>query len=977
MTKAPTQAAVQVALRIRPLNDRDRAQPRFASLSENDVLNVQDKNVHVVSQGKIFHFDQVFKPSCSQSDIFLTVGDKLVRHFVDGYNVTILAYGQTSSGKTYTMGTAQYSGGVEHEGIVPRAVDLLFDLLASPSSARSTPPPSSQLPSSSLSFGRSRMRPPRSTASSATTPPTTPPASITQQHQTRRHTVKVSFVEIYNEELIDLLNPALPSERPPITIREDVKGQIYWTGVKEMTVHNADDVMTYLQQGTLNRATGATDMNEKSSRSHAILSISLKQEKWMPRTKRGGANHEDGTGITAGDWVITTSKFHFVDLAGSERLKRTAAEGDRRKEGININAGLSALGNVISVLGDPSKKHAHIPYRDSKLTRLLQDSLGGNATTLMIACASPAEYNLPETINTLQYASRARNIKNKLEKNEIEEWMTTDDVDMLRNMILTLKTELKKGGGGHPHGGGSGAMTPLDTGSPILSGASGDFDQIFQEQRNMIADLQRQVEELDREASFTRQRNQVVEEELSRLKNVGFKDIVEEVGEEYEKTISSLESQLAMARAALNHSDFMFEEQQTKTEQYEIVMEDQEKRIEELERRLRRSSTAKETVTHDDNSAFVDELKSTIDKFKQAEETTEMHILDLSRKLDTTEETNEKLQKQLEAILRNKDSQQKEYEAKLLSMTVELDKLKSNNNNTPEDGRSTTITSTDEKEERRVLHQQVARLQENVIALQTQAEQRELTSQKQIEALQDQLEQALDDKDTMMMAHQEELNRIKQSVLSEDEEQVKSLSITSVAGPNTTSTAPLGSATDFKLFSNQYVQLHDSYTSQVERLDIALDKTRMLLSSKTEMMMVSRKNATVMRRVADLDKQLNSQKLKMEDEMIKFEMNFDDAFQDKDAEGVLQVLAKADHDLELLCNNTLKLEAKLQKTELALQGNSQQQFLKNHHEQRDMEELRHRMDAIKIHPDDLVVMDEKHQRSLLFDQQPQSTKSIC
>ena len=220
-------------------------------------------------------------------------------------------------GKTYTMGTARYHGGVEHEGIVPRAVDLLFDLLATPS-ARSSPPPA---PVSQLSYGRSRMRPPRSSASSgaASTPPITPPASIThQQQQTRRHTVKVSFVEIYNEELIDLLNPALPSERSPITIREDVKGQIYWTGVKEMTVHNADDVLTYLQQGTANRATGATDMNEKSSRSHAILSISLKQEKWIPRTARRAG--QDETGAAAGDWVITTSKFHFVDLAGSERV---------------------------------------------------------------------------------------------------------------------------------------------------------------------------------------------------------------------------------------------------------------------------------------------------------------------------------------------------------------------------------------------------------------------------------------------------------------------------------------------------------------------------------------------------------------------------------------------------------------------------------------------------------------------------------
>jgi hypothetical protein len=122
-----------------------------------------------------------------------------------------------------------------------------------------------------------------------------------------------------------------------------------------------------------------------------------------------------------GSWVETSSKFHFVDLAGSERLKRTGAGGDRMKEGISINAGLLALGNVISALADPAKAQtSHIPYRDSKLTRLLQDSLGGNAFTVMIACVSPIEYNLNESLNTLKYGARARNIKNRAEVNEVE-----------------------------------------------------------------------------------------------------------------------------------------------------------------------------------------------------------------------------------------------------------------------------------------------------------------------------------------------------------------------------------------------------------------------------------------------------------------------------------------------------------------------------------------------------------------------------
>ncbi|KAI8582490.1 hypothetical protein K450DRAFT_170870, partial [Umbelopsis ramanniana AG] len=348
-------------------------------MSEADVLKIQNSSVNVVSHQKTFTFDYVFGPNSTQDEIFVTLASPLIHKFIDGYNVTILAYGQTSSGKTYTMGTAQHgddADDIQNEGIIPRAMSLLFETKFRPLSV----------------------------------------ASALDDMRRNKSSIKVSFVEIYNEDLVDLLNPTPPSERTPVSIREDSKGQIYWSGVRELAVENTNDVLNFLEQGTRNRATGSTDMNEKSSRSHAIFSVTLRQEKWVPSSGSSSpipasqrspspSNGEEG------DWVITHSKFHFVDLAGSERLKRTAAEGDRRKEGININGGLLALGNVISALGDPSKKSTHVPYRDSKLTRLLQDSLGGNATTLMIACVSPAEYNLIETVNTLMYANRARNIR--------------------------------------------------------------------------------------------------------------------------------------------------------------------------------------------------------------------------------------------------------------------------------------------------------------------------------------------------------------------------------------------------------------------------------------------------------------------------------------------------------------------------------------------------------------------------------------
>jgi kinesin family protein 4/21/27 len=228
-----------------------------------------------------------------------------------------------------------------------------------------------------------------------------------------RWQARISFLELYNEELIDLLAPDdAPSNN--LQIREDAQGNIYWFGVREVLVQSAYEVMQQLTLGSEKRRVGATDMNEQSSRSHAIFSISIRQEKdnsgspkneWRRSTPVTSRRSFDASG----DAVVLNSKFHFVDLAGSERLKRTNAVGDRAKEGISINQGLSALGNVISVLGDPAKRGAHIPYRDSKLTRLLQDSLGGNrcilvscvilsSQTVMIACLSPAGLNHAETI---------------------------------------------------------------------------------------------------------------------------------------------------------------------------------------------------------------------------------------------------------------------------------------------------------------------------------------------------------------------------------------------------------------------------------------------------------------------------------------------------------------------------------------------------------------------------------------------------
>lgn len=462
-------------------------------------------------------------------------------------------------------------------------------------------------------------------------------------------------------------------------------------------------------------------MNAKSSRSHAIFSVTLKQEKWVSSSANnkpvptksittrhstlnvkaliGQMEKQAGSATPPaedeqGDWMVVNSKFHFVDLAGSERLKRTAAEGDRRKEGININAGLLALGNVISALSDPSKKSTHVPYRDSKLTRLLQDSLGGNSTTLMIACVSPAEINLTETINTIKYAYRARNIRNKTERNETEEWMTSDNLDHLRTIISKLKVEVKSlksiqrstpsplsssttksmmyangivspssslSDNDHPHPSACPSMSATTT---ITIPESATSLEMFEAQTPlhsndiavMVSDLRRQIEELQNEVTVTRERNQLVERELVQKTDIGgpaFQHLVEPVIEEYEKSISGLESQLAMARAALSHSDQALTEQQEKIDVYQQLQTTEIKSLQELKDRLHialeREKNSEvyclelesqlEKSVHDGqrDQQVLSELREKIIKIKHMDDHTEQYINDLESRLSKAE----------------------------------------------------------------------------------------------------------------------------------------------------------------------------------------------------------------------------------------------------------------------------------------------------------------------------------------------------
>ncbi|MEJ1284894.1 hypothetical protein NN561_015884 [Cricetulus griseus] len=241
--------------------------------------------------------------------------------------------------------------------------------------------------------------------------------------------IKVSYIEVYKEDLRDLLE--LETSMKDLHIREDDKGNTVIVGAKECQVESADEVMSLLESGNAARHTSTTQMNEHSSRSHAIFTISIYQAEKSTEAAENGEWHSHRHIV---------SKFHFVDLAGSERVTKTGNTGERFKESIQINSGLLALGNVISALGDPRRKSAHIPYRDAKITRLLKDSLGGSAKTVMITCVSPSSADFDESLNSLKYANRARNIRNKPTLNFSPE---SDRMDEMEFEIKLLREALQ------------------------------------------------------------------------------------------------------------------------------------------------------------------------------------------------------------------------------------------------------------------------------------------------------------------------------------------------------------------------------------------------------------------------------------------------------------------------------------------------------------------------------------------------------
>ncbi|KAK9280536.1 hypothetical protein L1049_014228 [Liquidambar formosana] len=347
---------VQVLLRCRPLSEEELRVHTPVVISCNEgrrevsaIQNIANKQID-----RTFAFDKVFGPTSQQKDLYDQAVSPIVNEVLEGYNCTIFAYGQTGTGKTYTMegGARKKNGEFPNDaGVIPRAVRQIFDIL---------------------------------------------------EAQNAEYSMKVTFLELYNEEITDLLAVEECSKfiddksKKPIALMEDGKGGVFVRGLEEEIVCTANEIYKILEKGSAKRRTAETLLNKQSSRSHSIFSITIHIKECTPE----------------GEEMIKCGKLNLVDLAGSENISRSGARDGRAREAGEINKSLLTLGRVINALVEHS---GHVPYRDSKLTRLLRDSLGGKTKTCIIATISPSIHCLEETLSTLDYAHRAKNIKNKPE----------------------------------------------------------------------------------------------------------------------------------------------------------------------------------------------------------------------------------------------------------------------------------------------------------------------------------------------------------------------------------------------------------------------------------------------------------------------------------------------------------------------------------------------------------------------------------
>ncbi|CAL5206120.1 unnamed protein product [Lathyrus oleraceus] len=365
-----------VAVRVRPLVSEDSINGSFWKVEDN---RISLHRIHGTPfSGSSYAFDHIFDESSTNSSVYELLTKDIILAALNGFNGTAFAYGQTSSGKTFTM-----NGCETDPGVIPRAVKDIFATIETMSK--------------------------------------------------REFLIRVSYMEIYNEEINDLL----VVENQKLQIHESLERGVFVAGLREEIVNNAEQVLDLIKAGEENRHFGETNMNVRSSRSHTIFRMVIE-------SKGKDFNSSDDSSDDSSNDIVRVSVLNLVDLAGSERIAKTGADGVRLKEGKYINKSLMILGNVINKLSEGSKQKGHIPYRDSKLTRILQPALGGNAKTSIICTVAPEEVHIEETKGTLQFASRASRITNCVQVNEI-----LTDAALLKRQQLEIEELRKKLEGSH------------------------------------------------------------------------------------------------------------------------------------------------------------------------------------------------------------------------------------------------------------------------------------------------------------------------------------------------------------------------------------------------------------------------------------------------------------------------------------------------------------------------------------------------
>ncbi|XP_049914413.1 centromere-associated protein E isoform X10 [Epinephelus moara] len=404
------ESAVKVCIRVRPLIAREESAESEDAEPVHLFWKADKKSIHQIDDGnstKSFSFDRVFTAEETTNQLYQNIAKPLVVSTVEGYNGTIFAYGQTSSGKTFTM-----MGSDRSPGVIPLAVEDVFQTI--------------------------------------------------KNCPKKEFLLRVSYMEIYNETVTDLLVDSW--KRKPLEVRETINKNIYVADLTEELVTSPAQALAWIRKGEKNRHYGKTKMNQRSSRSHTIFRMILES-----RERSDPASGENADG------AIIVSHLNLVDLAGSERASQTGAEGTRFKEGCNINRSLFTLGQVIKKLTDESQK-GFTNYRDSKLTRILQNSLGGNAKTVIIGTITPVA--LDETLSTLQFASTAKKMKNDPHVTEV-----SDDGALLkryRNEIVDLKRRLHEV---------SSVTQTTATEKEVLSQLLQEKDQLQREQEDRIKNL--------------------------------------------------------------------------------------------------------------------------------------------------------------------------------------------------------------------------------------------------------------------------------------------------------------------------------------------------------------------------------------------------------------------------------------------------------------------------------------------------------